>query len=383
MIQRSRRLGNIPPYPFAKLEAALEAARSRGEDVVNLGIGDPDLPPPSAVIEAARDAMKRQDMRGYGSSDGERFFKRAVSDWYARRFGVEIDSDSEVCCLIGSKEGLANLARAYVDSGTRVLCPDPGYPVYSTGATLLCDGRPSLATLSPPDFRLDPGVLDSADSQVAFLNYPSNPTGATTSLKDLGAYVERARERDILLCHDFAYSELAFDPEDAPSIMQVEGAKECAVEFHSLSKTFSMTGFRLGMAVGNAEAIASLKRVKAQLDSGPPKFLQWAGATALGLYRSANRPREVSEAVEAYRRRLALLVNGLSKLGHSVRTPRAAFYLWHRVAKDGLSFAQSLLEKNVLVTPGEAFGPGGKRYVRWAVTQPEERIRTALERMDV
>ena len=381
MIRVAARIRSLPAYPFAKLEGLAAAARTRGVDVVNLGIGDPDLPPPQAVVEAVREAVGRPDLQGYSASTGERSFREAVADWYARRFGVDLDPEREVCALIGSKEGIAGLARAFVDPGARVLCPDPAYPVYANGATLLSDGTPIVAPLLPPDFLLDPDALDAPGLRLAYLNYPNNPTGATASRKEFAAYVAAARDRGILLAHDLAYSELAFDPADAPSLLQVDGAKDCAVEFHSLSKTFSMTGYRLGMAVGNADAIAALARVKAQLDSGPPKFLQWAGAEALRLYEGANPPREVRDAAETYRRRMDLLVRGLAEHGLPVRAPRATFYLWHRVPGDGLAFAEQLIGKGVMVTPGDTFGRSGGAYVRWAVTQPEDRIRLALERL--
>jgi LL-diaminopimelate aminotransferase len=381
MIRVSNHLKKLPPYPFAKLEAHASAARARGEDVVDLSIGDPDLPPPRAVVEAVREGVRRQDLQGYSSSRGERFFREAVADWYAGRFGVDLDPDREVCCLIGSKEGLANLARAYVDPGSSVLCPDPGYPVYAAGATVLNGGTPLSMPLLPPTFLPDPDALDGPTLRLAYLNYPNNPTGAVVSRSHLAECVAKARENDILLAHDLAYSELAFDPANAPSILQVDGAKECAIEFHSLSKTFSMTGFRLGMAVGNADAVAALVKVKSQLDSGAPKFLQWAGAEALRLYQGANPPREVRDAADTYRRRLTRLTNGLAEYGLPARMPRAAFYLWHRVSGDGLTFAERLGEKNVMVTPGDAFGNTAREYVRWAVTQPEERIQVALEWM--
>jgi LL-diaminopimelate aminotransferase len=381
MIRVSNRLKMLPPYPFAKLEARASAARARGEDVVDLSIGDPDLPPPGAVVEAVREGVRRQDLQGYSASRGEPFFREAVADWYAGRFGVDLDPEREVSCLIGSKEGLANLARAYVDPGSSVLCPDPGYPVYAAGATVLNGGTPVPSSLLPPTFLPDPDALDGPTVRLAYLNYPNNPTGAVVSRSHLAECVAKAREHGILLAHDLAYSELAFDPSDAPSILQIDGAKECAIEFHSLSKTFSMTGFRLGMAVGNADAVAALVKVKSQLDSGAPKFLQWAGAEALRLYQGANPPREVRDAAETYRRRLTRLTNGLAEYGLPARMPRATFYLWHRVSGDGLTFAERLGEKNVMVTPGDAFGSTGREYVRWAVTQPEERIQIALERI--
>ncbi|HUI38855.1 MAG TPA: aminotransferase class I/II-fold pyridoxal phosphate-dependent enzyme, partial [Thermoplasmata archaeon] len=275
MTAPARRLTALPPYPFAELEARAAAARARGEDVVDLSIGDPDLPTPPAVVEAVRDAIRRPELKGYSSSRGERFFREAIAEWYHGRFGVDLDPDREVCVLLGSKEGLANLARAFVDPGSSVLCPDPGYPVYAAGATALCDGTPVAAPLEAPEFRFDPDLLETPGLRLAYLNYPSNPTGAVTTRTELAAIVERARARGILLAHDLAYSELAFEPGGAPSILEAEGAKECAIEFHSLSKTFSMTGYRLGFAVGRADAVAALARVKSQIDSGAPKVLQW------------------------------------------------------------------------------------------------------------
>lgn len=382
MTAPARRLTALPPYPFAELEARAAAARARGEDVVDLSIGDPDLPTPPAVVEAVRDAIRRPELKGYSSSRGERFFREAIAEWYHGRFGVDLDPDREVCVLLGSKEGLANLARAFVDPGSSVLCPDPGYPVYAAGATALCDGTPVAAPLEAPEFRFDPDLLETPGLRLAYLNYPSNPTGAVTTRTELAAIVERARARGILLAHDLAYSELAFEPGGAPSILEAEGAKECAIEFHSLSKTFSMTGYRLGFAVGRADAVAALARVKSQIDSGAPKFLQWAGAEALGLYQGARPPREVRVAAETYRRRLARLVRGLSERGLPVRMPAATFYLWHPAPGGGRAFAERLAAANVFVTPGGAFGATGGSYVRWAATQSEERIGTALERID-
>ncbi len=382
MIAPASSLGSLAPYPFAELETQARAARQRGEPVVDLSIGDPDLPPPEVVVEALREAVRRPELHGYSSSRGEPFFREAIARWYARRFGVALDPEREVCALLGSKEGIANLARAYVEPGATVLCPDPGYPVYTAGATRLSGGAVRPWPLAPPRYDFTTGPFDDGKVRLAFLNYPSNPTGAIASKEEMRRAVDAARAHGALLASDLAYSELAADPSDAPSALAVDGAKECTIEFHSLSKTFAMTGFRLGFAVGNAAAIASLARLKSQVDSGPPKFLQWAGTAALELYAGGGRPTEVARAVATYQRRLARLVRGLRDRGLRAEIPKATFYAWHPVPGDGTEFARRLAGANVYVTPGAAFGASGARYVRWAVTRPEEEIAAAIERLD-
>ncbi len=381
MIRASHRVRSLPPYPFAELEAIISERRRRGEDLVDLSIGDPDLPPPDFVVEAAAEALRRPEFQGYSSSAGEPEFRDAVADWYAGRFGVDLDPYREICVLLGCKEGLVNLARTIVNPGDAVLCPDPAYPVYARAA-LLSDAKAEVAPLSPLDFGVPLEALTRTRARLVYMNYPNNPTGATTSLDRLQAYVDVARERGLLLAFDNAYSELAFDPRDGPSILEAEGAKACAVEFHSLSKTFGMTGYRLGMAVGNPETIAALVRVKSQVDSGAPKFLQRAGAEALRQYRRAWAPKEVRDAARTYKERLEMLVRGLNARGFEARVPRGTFYLWQRTPNRGLDFARALLQRNVVVTPGDAFGEQGRDHVRWSVTQSEETLQTALERLD-
>jgi|YelNatPaOPRAMG01_1025707.scaffolds.fasta_scaffold03505_13 LL-diaminopimelate aminotransferase len=371
----SKNLASIPPYPFAKSEEMIRVKQKKGEKVLDFSVGDPDLPTPSFIMEALKDATGDDHYRGYSNSAGELWFREAVAEWYRKRFDVNLDPATEVCALIGSKEGLVNISRAFLNPGDKVLHPDPGYPVYANGATLLFGAIPiPYEPVGITDWDPD-GV------KLVFLNYPHNPTGTVMRGEVLHELTKSTSKAGALVCYDNAYSEVTFGEHKAPSILQIDVEKKCSIEFHSCSKTFSMTGLRIGFAVGNAKAIAGLKLAKSQVDSGPPKLVQLAAKVALDSYVGSSRPKEVESMVNTYRKRMEILVCGLRELGFDVRPPAGTFYLWHRVAIPSSQFTEVLLNYGIAVTPGVVFGPRGEGYVRWSVTQPEPLIREALEMM--
>ncbi|MGA1975439.1 MAG: aminotransferase class I/II-fold pyridoxal phosphate-dependent enzyme [Conexivisphaerales archaeon] len=379
-VHPSERVSVLPQYPFAKLDEIIRTRRERGQKVLTLNVGDPDLPTPPFIVEALVEATRDPEDQGYSSSDGEKWFKEAVADWYSKRFGVSLDPSTEVCTLIGSKEGLANVARAFVDPGDKVMFPDPSYPVYKIGGALLMGARAIPRPLSSEDgYKMSLRKRDLKDVKLLFVNYPHNPTGAVADREDLEELVGAARESGTLVCYDNAYSEMTYGSYVAPSILQVDADKEISVEVHSCSKTFAMTGYRIGYAVGSKKAIAGLKAIKSQVDSGPPKFIQRAAKAALDSYTSSSRPKEVEAPIKVYERRLKLLADGLSRLGHKVRPPQGTFYIWQRVDGTSAAFAERLLRAGVVITPGTTFGEGGEGYVRWSVSRPTEVIKEALE----
>jgi LL-diaminopimelate aminotransferase len=364
-------LRSLPPYPFATLERRAEERRRAGAALHPFHIGDPDLPPPPSVVEAAARAAQDPQNCRYSSSRGEPELREAIGRWMRVRFGVHVDPDTEVAVLIGSKEGLALLPRALADAGDLVGVPDPGYPAYRAAATL-SGARIGVVPLDPTDhWRPVWDRLEGAP-RLVYLNYPNNPTGAAIDLVALTEAVDRARDGGWTLAFDNAYSELTYGPTGAPSILEVPGGREVGVEFHSFSKTFGVPGWRIGFAVGNASAIAALVKLKGQSDSGAALPLQRAAEAALALYRGRERPPEVERPVREYGRRLARLSQALGAHGVEAPVPDGGLYLWHRAPRgSGSAFADALLDATgILVTPGRAFGPAGEGYVRWAVTRP-------------
>jgi len=371
----AERLRLLPPYLFAQLENRVAEMKAKGETVYDLSIGDPDLPTPPEIVEVMHSASILQDNQGYSSSRGERYFREAVAEWYQRRFGVSLDESTEICALIGSKEGIANVARAFVNPGDKVIVPDPSYPVYANGAAILSGGEPLfLPLLEENDFLPDLESIDPSGAKLMYLNYPNNPTGAIADFDFLKTAVDFAKGNDMILCYDNAYSELVFGPEGARSILEVPGAMECCIEFNSCSKTFNMTGSRIGFAAGAEEIISGLAKVKSQIDSGPVPYIQRAGVFALSLYRDRSPPPTVRRNNEVYLRRMSLLVEGLNDIGISCRPSPATFYLWVRVGGSSIEFANRLLEIGIVVTPGIGFGMHGEGYVRFALTKDEETI---------
>lgn len=376
----AKRIESLPPYLFAKLDEKLAAKRAEGVDVISLGVGDPDLPTPPHIVEAMAEAIRDPATHRYPSYYGTLEFRTAVAAWYDRRFGVELDPATEVIALIGSKEGIAHLAFAFVDPGDEVLVSDPGYPVYGT-STLLAGGTPvSLPLLADNDFRPD---LDAAPvtgrTKLAWLNFPSNPTGAVAADDTFERGVAWAREHDVLLAHDAAYSEITFDGYVAPSILQTPGARDVAIEFNSLSKFNNMTGWRIGFCVGSAEAIRRLGVVKTNIDSGLFNAIQRAGVAAL------EGPQDhVDELRAVYQRRRDLMISTLNGLGWELKPPLGAVYVWMPVpdGETSVSFADRLLDDaGVFVAPGNGYGRHGEGYVRASLTVADERLEEALDRI--
>lgn len=378
----AQRLRRIPPYLFADLDRRKEEVQRRGVDVVSLAIGDPDLPTPEHIVRAMQQALADPATHQYPPYAGTRGFREAVARWYGQRFGVHLDPDREVLALIGSKEGLAHLPWAVVNPGEVVLVPDPGYPVYGA-ATLLADGVVHPLPLRPerrwlPDLSTVPSDV-ARRARLMFLNYPNNPTAATADLAFFQEVVQFAREYGILVAHDNSYSEIAYDGYRPPSFLQARGAKEVGVEFHSLSKTFCMTGWRVGFVCGNAEVIRALGKLKTNLDSGVFVAIQRAAEAAL------NGPTEpVIERVRVFQARRDAAISALQEGGWRVERPRATFYLWVEVPDgfDSVGFAAHVLDRTgVIVAPGIGYGQQGDRYVRLSITVPDDRLHEALRRL--
>lgn len=378
----ARRVQDLPPYLFAGINARKAEAIARGVDVIDLGSGVPDFPTPPHILEALHAAADDPATHRYAPYEGTPGFKQAVVRYYHRRFGVELNPAREVMALIGSKEGIVNLFYAFVDPGDVALIPDPGYPAYAT-ATRLAGGEPVYFPLDPengwlPDFERIPAEV-AMRAKLLFLNYPNNPTGAVATLACFERAVAWARRHDVLLAHDLAYSEIAFDGHVAPSILEVPGAKNVAIEFNSLSKTYNMTGWRIGMAVGAASAIRALGVVKSNTDTGLWAAVQQAGIAAL------EGPQDHLVALcDSYRERRDALVAGLRGLGYPVAPNGGAFYLWapvpHGIGSE--AFARRMLdEAGVVVPPGVGYGPSGEGWFRTALTQPIERLEEAVRRM--
>lgn len=374
------RVASLPPYLFAELDRKIEEKRAAGTDVISLGVGDPDHPTPRHVVEALQEAAEDPTTHQYPSYYGLPALRKAVAGWYLQRFGVELDPDTEVQPLIGSKEGIAHLAWAFVDPGDEVLVPDPGYPVYEIG-TRLAGGTPvALPHLEENGFL--PVLSDevvSPRTKLMWLGFPSNPTAAVAEPPVFQQAVEFAGEHDLLLAHDAAYSEVTFDGFVAPSILQVPGAKEVAVEFGSTSKTFNMTGWRVGWAVGNSEAIRALATVKTNIDSGIFNAVQRAAVAAL-----TGPMDHLQELREVYRKRRDVVVEGLNALGWDLKAPLGSFYVWFRTRGEQSSaeFCELLLERAGVVTaPGPGYGPGGEGYVRVSTTVADDRLEEAMTRI--
>jgi LL-diaminopimelate aminotransferase len=379
----SERLERIPPYLFAELERKIAARKEQGIDVISLGIGDPDRPTPALVVEAMQ--VADPGTHQYPSNRGRAEFREAVSDFYARRFDVEdVDPDTEVIPAIGAKECIFNLNLAFLDPGDVALAADPGYPVY-TGGPLLVGAEPVLMPLLPergftPDLdAIDAGALERA--RLMFLNYPNNPTGAIVPDGFFARVVEFAREHDVLVVHDNAYSETTYDGYRAPSFLATPGAKEVGVEVFSLSKGYNMTGWRCAAMVGNADAIAAYWRLKSNVDSGNFDAVQLAGVAAL----SPDADAEVASMNQLYARRRDLVVDALRRIGVEVQAPKATIYVWAPIPQgfaSSAAYCEHVLEEAaVVVSPGGAYGPNGEGFFRISLTTPDERLVEAVERL--
>jgi LL-diaminopimelate aminotransferase len=377
----AERIKRLPPYLFAQLEKLMREKKCCGVDLISLSIGDPDLPPPDFVVEALKEEVANLKNHNYSFSQGEPDFRAAVTGWCKKRFNVDLEHE-QVVALLGSKEGLANVARAFINPGDKVLVPDPAYPVYANGSTILCDGIAiPMPLLEENGFKPDFDSIDAQGAKMMFLNYPNNPTAATVDKKFLKEAVDFAKDNNLILCYDNAYSEITYDGYTAPSILEVDGAMDVAIEFHSLSKTFNMTGDRIGFAVGNKKLIEGLTQVKTQIDSGPPVYTQRAAVKALASYKSRDPPEFLQKNNQILKERRDLLVDTLCKIGYEVERTKATFYVWVNCKCSSMEFAAKLLDVGVAVTPGIGFGKYGEGYIRITFTQPKERIKEACDRI--
>jgi LL-diaminopimelate aminotransferase len=376
------RVAHLPHHVFAKLSGRIQELLGQGQDIIRLDIGSPDLPPPAFITEAMVRSLQDPSHHGYAGYYGIPALRRAMSTYYARRFDVRIDPDRQVCPLIGSKEGIANAAFAFVDPGAPVLVPDPGYPTYALG-TLLAGGVPYRVPLRAvdgflPDLEAIPEDI-ARSARLFWLNYPNNPTGATASLEFFERAVAFARQYELLICHDNPYCDVTFDGYVAPSLLQVPGAMDVALEFNSLSKTYNMAGWRVGMAVGNARAVEALARTKTNIDSGMFRPIQDAAVAALTGDQGWLKERN---AIYEERRDLILAI--FEEIGISAEKPQASLYLWAEIPRGTTSerFATRLLEEaGISVAPGTAFGQYGEGYLRFSLGMSTERIREAMSRL--
>jgi LL-diaminopimelate aminotransferase len=378
----SRRVESLPPYLFVEISRKIAEKKARGEDVISFGIGDPDIPTPPHIVNRLIEASKDPANHRYPESEGLAELRRAIADWYLKRFGVSLDPDKEVAPLIGAKEGIAHIALCLLDPGDTALIPDPGYPVYAIGTNLV-GGRPYYLALTEknnylPELQRIPAQV-AARSKVLWLNYPNNPTGAVAERSFFDQVVDFALRYDIVVCHDGPYTEVGFDGYKPVSFLQAEGAKEVGIEFHSFSKTYNMTGWRIGMAVGNATVIGALKTLKSNIDSGIPQAIQYAAIEAL------NGPQDcIDEHNALYQRRRDLVVEGLNKIGLKAMSPKASLYVWAKVP-DGYNsaeFTADLLEQvGVVVTPGNGYGRNGEGYVRLSLTIADANLLKGLSRL--
>ena len=378
----SQRMSRVPPYLFVQISRKIAEKKAQGVEVISFGIGDPDLPTPRYVIDALTESAHDPPNHRYPESEGLPEFREAVADWYSRRFGVTLDSENELISLIGAKEGIGHVAFCFLDPGDIALAPDPGYPVYSMG-TLFAGGENHFMQLTSengwlPDLESIPESI-ARKSKLMWLNYPNNPTGAVANLEYFVRAVEFAKKYDIAVMHDACYTEVAYDGYRPPSFLQVDGAMDVGVEFHSLSKSFNMTGWRIGMAVGNAKMIDALLTIKSNLDSGVPQAVQHMAIEAL------RRPLEsVDDRNAVYQARRDRIVPALEDMGMAVDSPKAGLYIWARVP-DGYQsaeFAEKLLEDtDVLMIPGGNYGPAGEGYVRLSITLADDLIDKALNRV--
>jgi LL-diaminopimelate aminotransferase len=372
----------LPPYLFVEISRKIAEKKAKGEDVISFGIGDPDIPTPAHIIERlCREAQEPANHR-YPESASLPELCQAVAEWYQKRFDITLDPAKEVLPLIGAKEGIAHIAMCFINPGDTALVPDPGYPVYAIGTTL-AGGEPYYLPLTAendflPDYDIIPEQV-AKEAKILWINYPNNPTGAVADLDFFNRTVEFARKNDLLVCHDAPYTEVAFDGYEPVSFLQAEGAREVGVEFHSLSKSYNMTGWRIGMVVGNGEAINALKTLKSNMDSGIPQAIQYAAIEAL------RGPQDcIQEHNDIYQKRRDLVVEMLNSIGLEAVPPKASLYIWVKVPEgyNSADFATELLEQvGVVVTPGLGYGKSGEGYVRLSLTISDAGLVKGLSRL--
>lgn len=378
----SKRLQQLPPYLFVEIDKAKRKAKAEGRDIIDLGIGDPDQPTPKHIIDKLYQAANDPATHRYSLDQGIPTLRQAIADWYKQRFNIQLSAEDEILPLLGSKEGIAHFPLAFLNQGDYSLVPDPCYPPYK-GGTILAGSRPYLMPLLDsnkflPDFKKVP-LSVRRKAKLMYINYPNNPTGATAEKDFYQEAVKFALKNKIIIISDLAYSEVSYDGYKPSSLLEIEGAKEVTIEFHSLSKTYNMTGWRIGWACGNSRLVSALAKVKSNIDSGIFSAIQLAGVEAL-----TNSGEHIENMCRVYQRRRDALVNGLNSLGWQVKLPKAAFYIWIKIPQrtDSIKFSNLLLEKaDVVVTPGVGFGKYGEGHIRMALTVSENRIIEAIERL--
>ncbi len=381
-MRMARRIENLPPYLFVEITKKIAEKKAKDKDVISFAIGDPDIPTPPHIIDKLCQAAQDPANHRYPESEGLPELRQAIAEWYQKRFGVSLDPDKEVLPLIGAKEGIAHIALCFIDPGDIALVPDPAYPVYSIG-TMLADGKPYYLPLSEknnflPDLNSIPEDIVKR-AKLLWISYPNNPTGAVADLDFFNRTVQFAHQHDLAVCHDGPYSEVAFDGYQAVSFMQADGAKEVGVEFHSLSKSYNMTGWRIGMVVGNAAMVNALKTVKSNMDSGIPQAIQYAAIEALRGSQDC-----IQEHNAIYQRRRDLVVDMLNNIGIEAKPPKAGLYIWAKVPEGytSVDFTADLLEQvGVVVTPGVGYGKNGEGYVRLSLTIPDAGLVKGLSRL--
>jgi LL-diaminopimelate aminotransferase len=372
----------LQPYPFVEINRKIAEKKAKGEEVISFAIGDPDIPTPPHVVEKLCEAAQDPANHRYPESDGLPQLRQAIAGWYESRFGVSLDVDKEVLPLIGAKEGIAHIALCLIDPGDTALVPDPAYPVYAVG-TRLAGGSPYYMPLTGehdflPDLEAIPEDI-AKKAKLLWVNYPNNPTGAVADLAFFNRLVKFARRYDLAVCHDGPYSEVAYDDYRPVSFMQADGAREVGVEFHSLSKSYNMTGWRIGMVVGNPVLVDALRRVKSNMDSGIPQAIQYAAIEALTGSQDC-----IKEHNATYQRRRDLVINMLNSIGIEARSPKASLYIWAKIpeGQTSLDFTSSLLEEaGIVVTPGVGYGKNGEGYVRISLTVPDAALVKGLSRL--
>ena len=381
-MELAKRLNRLPPYLFVEINQKIAEFRARGEEVISFAVGDPDLPTPSHIIECMCQAAQNPANHRYPETAGLPELRQAIAAWYEKRFGVTLNPSKEVLPLIGSKEGIGHMALCLIEPGDLALVPDPSYPPYFLG-TVLAGGEPYFMPLKEdnyfmPDFESVPGdVADKA--KLMWLNYPNNPTGAIASLDFFEKAVHFAQQHDLVICHDAPYTEVAFDGYRPPSFLQIPGAKKIGVEFHSLSKTHHMTGWRAGMLVGNADMINALFKVKSNLDTGIPRAIQYAAVEAL-----RGSQEHIAERNSIFQRRRDMLTKVLNEIGLKAKIPRATFYIWAKIPQEytSIDFTKKLLdEARIAVTPGIGYGKKGEGYIRFSLTISDDRLEQGINRL--
>ena len=378
----AKRLNRLPPYLFVEINQQIAELRAEGVDIISVAIGDPDLPTPSHIIEYMCQAAHDPTNHHYPETTGLPELRQAIAEWYGRRFGVTLDPDKEVLPLIGSKEGIGHMALCFIEPGDLALVPDPGYPPFSMG-TILAGGEPYCMPLKEendflPDFKAIPAKVANK-AKLMWLNYPNNPTGAIAGLDFFERAVHFAQQHDLAICHDAPYTEVAFDGYKPLSFMQTAGAKKIGVEFHSLSKTYHMTGWRIGMVVGNADMVEALFQVKSNLDSGIPQAIQYAAIDAL-----RGSQEHIAEHNAILQRRRDKLIEVLDEIGLKARMPKATFYIWAKVPQGytSMDFTKKLLdEAAIAVTPGTGYGKLGEGYIRLSLTISDDRLEQGIVRL--